>query len=166
MQIFRTREGQKLELYSSNIFCWWYRQLIIVILAILSVIVEQCNRNNEILMCGFDMTNLQCKKRPRVQPQLEHNAHACTQAQLGHNAHACTQPQPLLLLPKIKTKQDDGDVFCWIFGHVSLLKLNILRFKATFSVHKLIPKNAQITTLYTNCSLYITFTMIYYIRQE
>ncbi len=39
-------------------------------------------------------------------------------------------------------------------------------FKATFSIHKLIPKNAQMTTLYTNCSLYITFTMIYYIRQE
>ncbi len=39
-------------------------------------------------------------------------------------------------------------------------------FKATFSVHKLIPKNAQMTTLYTNWSLYITFTMIYYIWQE
>ncbi len=39
-------------------------------------------------------------------------------------------------------------------------------FKATFSFHKLIPKHAQMTTLYTNLSLYITFTMIYYIRQE
>ncbi len=39
-------------------------------------------------------------------------------------------------------------------------------FKASFSVHKLIPKNTQMTTLYTNLSLYITFTMIYYIRQE
>ncbi len=38
--------------------------------------------------------------------------------------------------------------------------------KATFSVHKLIPQNAQMTTLYTNWSLYITFTMIYYIRHE
>ncbi len=38
--------------------------------------------------------------------------------------------------------------------------------KATFSVHKLIPKNAQMTTLYTNWSMYITFAMIYYIRQE
>ncbi len=38
--------------------------------------------------------------------------------------------------------------------------------KATFSFHKLIPKNAQMTTLYTNWPLYITFTMIYYIRQE
>ncbi len=35
--------------------------------------------------------------------------------------------------------------------------------KAIFFVHKLIPKNAQMTTLYTNWSLYITFTMIYYI---
>ncbi len=26
------------------------------------------------------------------------------------------------LFSKIKTKQDDGDVFWWIFGHVSLLK--------------------------------------------
>ncbi len=40
------------------------------------------------------------------------------------------------------------------------------RIKATFSFHKLIPKNAQMTTLYTNVSVYITFTMIYYIRQE
>ncbi len=38
--------------------------------------------------------------------------------------------------------------------------------KATFSFHKLIPKNTQMTTLYTYWSLYITFTMIYYIRQE
>ncbi len=44
--------------------------------------------------------------------------------------------------------------------------MKIEQFKATFSVHKLIPKNAQMTTLYTNWSLYITFTMIYYIRQE
>ncbi len=41
----------------------------------------------------------------------------------------------------------------------------VLILKATFSVHKLIPQNAQMTTLYTNWSLYITFTMIYYIRQ-
>ncbi len=40
------------------------------------------------------------------------------------------------------------------------------KFKAIFSFHKLIPQNAQMTTLYTNCSLYITFTIIYYIRQE
>ncbi len=39
-------------------------------------------------------------------------------------------------------------------------------FKATFPVYKLIAKNAQMTTLYTIWSLYITFTMIYYIRQE
>ncbi len=38
--------------------------------------------------------------------------------------------------------------------------------KATFSVHKLIPKHTQMIILYTNWSLYITFTMIYYIRQE
>ncbi len=38
--------------------------------------------------------------------------------------------------------------------------------KAAFSVHKLIPRNTQMTTLHTNWSLYITFTMIYYIRQE
>ncbi len=28
------------------------------------------------------------------------------------------------------------------------------------------PQNTQMTTLYTNLSLYLTFTMIYYIRQE
>ncbi len=38
--------------------------------------------------------------------------------------------------------------------------------KATFSFYKLIPKNTQMTTLYTNWSLHMTFTMIYYIRQE
>ncbi len=37
--------------------------------------------------------------------------------------------------------------------------------QASFSVHKLIPKTNQMTTLYTNL-LYITVTMIYYIRQE
>ncbi len=42
----------------------------------------------------------------------------------------------------------------------------LLFFKNTFSVHKLIQNNNQITTLYTNWSLYITFIMIYYIRQE
>ncbi len=41
-----------------------------------------------------------------------------------------------------------------------------LTFKASFSFHKPIPQNTQMTTLYTNLSLYITFTMIYYIRQE
>ncbi len=45
-------------------------------------------------------------------------------------------------------------------------KSGLFKFKTTFSFHKIIPKNAQMTTLYTNYSLYITFTMIYYIRQE
>ncbi len=45
-------------------------------------------------------------------------------------------------------------------------EISLLTFKATFSVQKPIPKNAQMITLYTNWSLYITFTMIYYIRQE
>ncbi len=31
---------------------------------------------------------------------------------------------------------------------------------------KIIPKSTQMYTLYTNLSLYIIFTMIYYIRQE
>ncbi len=31
--------------------------------------------------------------------------------------------------------------------------------KATFSVQKLIPKNAQMTILYTNWSLYVTFSI-------
>ncbi len=44
--------------------------------------------------------------------------------------------------------------------------IRCLDIKATFSVHKLIPKNAQMTTFYTNLSLYITFTIIYYIRQQ
>ncbi len=38
--------------------------------------------------------------------------------------------------------------------------------KTSFSFHKLIPQNTQMTTIFTNLSLYITSTMIYYyIRQ-
>ncbi len=44
--------------------------------------------------------------------------------------------------------------------------VHVPNIKATVSVYKLIPKTAQMTTLYTNWSLYITFTMIYCIRQE
>ncbi len=38
--------------------------------------------------------------------------------------------------------------------------------KASFSFHNITPKNTQMTNLCTNLSLYITVTMIYYIRQE
>ncbi len=53
-------------------------------------------------------------------------------------------------------------------GPLKCLKIvTPLLLKATFSVHKLIPpKNAQMITLYTNWSLYTTFTMIYSIRQD
>ncbi len=55
----------------------------------------------------------------------------------------------------------------YICVYVYVLQDIIFDFlKATFSFHKLILKNGQMTTLYTNWSLYITFTMIYYIRQE
>ncbi len=50
--------------------------------------------------------------------------------------------------------------------YICLVKFCAVNIKATFSFHKIIPKNAQMTTLYINWSLYITFTMIYYIRQE
>ncbi len=39
-------------------------------------------------------------------------------------------------------------------------------FKATISIHKIILQNTHMTALYTNLSFYITFTLIYYIRQE
>ncbi len=45
-------------------------------------------------------------------------------------------------------------------------KCNVCYEEVKFSFHKLIPKNTQMTILYTNLSLYITFTIIYYIRQE
>ncbi len=53
-------------------------------------------------------------------------------------------------------------------GHILLTaRLTAKQYnKPTFSVYKLITKNAQMTTLYTNWSLGITFTMIYNIRQE
>ncbi len=50
--------------------------------------------------------------------------------------------------------------------HMNDFRTSCKSIKATVSFHKLIPKNAQMTTLYTNWSLYITFTLIYYIRQE
>ncbi len=53
----------------------------------------------------------------------------------------------------------------WLLNWFSAVSHPIY-FKASFSVHKLIPQNTQMTTLFTNLSLYITFTMIYYIRQE
>ncbi len=46
--IILDHSGMLLELYSSTIFCSRYRQFIIMILAIISVIVGQCDRNNEI----------------------------------------------------------------------------------------------------------------------
>ncbi len=42
----------------------------------------------------------------------------------------------------------------------------VLLIKDSFSFHKLIPKNIQMTTLYTNLLLYITFTVIIYVRQD
>ncbi len=41
-----------------------------------------------------------------------------------------------------------------------------MNIKASFAFHKLIQKNTQMTTLYINLSLYITFIIIYFIRQE
>ncbi len=53
------------------------------------------------------------------------------------------------------------------YSHSQLkYRLSVLVIKASFSFHKRIPKNTHMTTLYTNLSLYITFTMINYIRQE
>ncbi len=48
------------------------------------------------------------------------------------SSHHCTQPEAILHTSVFKnqTKQDDGDVFWWIFGYVSLLKLkNMLKMK-------------------------------------
>ncbi len=39
-----------LGLYSFTIFCWWYRQLIIAILTIISVIVDEYSRNIDAIM--------------------------------------------------------------------------------------------------------------------
>ncbi len=51
-----------------------------------------------------------------------------------------------------------------VTNYLSIITFILL--KATLTFHKLIPKNAQMTTLYANLSLYITFNLIYYIRQE
>ncbi len=58
----------------------------------------------------LDMTNLQHK--------IVHHATGaqCTCAPNWNYYYCC-------LFSKLKTKQDDGDVFWWVFGHISLLKL-------------------------------------------
>ncbi len=54
----------------------------------------------------------------------------------------------------------NGNVIC-----MYIIKTNGTN-KVTFSFHKLIPINTQMTTLYNNWLLYITFIMIYYITLE
>ncbi len=62
-------------------------------------------------------------------------------------------------------------ILCCDFAFSNLIAMVLfsyypLYFKANFSVHKLIAQNDQMTTLYTNRLLYITFTMLIYIRHE
>ncbi len=73
-------------LYSSAIFCSRYCQLVIVMFMIISVTVEQCDRNSKV---------------PCMQP------YKFKTAVLEHNVHTCAQPEPLLpscLFSKHKTK--------------------------------------------------------------
>ncbi len=57
---------------------------------------------------------------------------------------------------------------CWAMVNLNQSTGKVIYLvKVTFSVHKLIKKNpTQMTTLYSNLPLYITSTMINYIRQE
>ncbi len=51
-----------------------------------------------------------------------------------------------------------------LVGHITAIHEN--RPKASFSFHKITQKNIRMPTLYTNWTLYITSTVIYYIRQK
>ncbi len=52
----------------------------------------------------------------------------------------------------------DDTIFVRVKQHIVTKGVDLQHVKVTFSVHKQIPRNAQMTTLYTNWSLYITFT--------
>ncbi len=60
-------------------------------------------------MCNLNVTNLRFKRVCQVTSTLRVRAP-------NQNHYYC------YLFSKIKTKQDDGNIFWWIFGHVSLLK--------------------------------------------
>ncbi len=57
-------------------------------------------------------------------------------------------------------------LLCEIDKQCSKGTSNMWDIKDSFTFHKRIPTNTKMTTLYTNWSLCITFTMINYIRQE
>ncbi len=91
-----------------------YRHLIIAILAIISVIVDQYGRNIDVVMT-WPIFN--------TKEHVRGLAHSSV-LEIGQVVTAPNRKQYYArLFPKIKTKQDDGDVFWWISGHVSLLKL-------------------------------------------
>ncbi len=96
-----------LGLYSSAIFCSWYRQLIIVMLVIISVTVEQCDRNSQV---------------PYVEP---YKFMTDVLVLLEHNA--CMRPQSEPLLPLSVFKTQDKMIWwgCFLvdFSYVNLLKL-------------------------------------------
>ncbi len=100
-----------LEPYSSTIFCSWYCQLIIVILTIISVIVEQSNRNNQIpyVQPGHDQSPVQ---------KSTSGDWSTMYVRAPYQNHYYRY-----LFSKFKTKQDDWAIFWWIFNYVCLLKL-------------------------------------------
>ncbi len=81
---------------------------------IISVLVDQCGRNIDAAMT-WPISNT--KERVRG---LAHSS----VLEIGQDVTVPNMKQYYArLLSKIKTKWDDGDVFWWISGHVSLLKL-------------------------------------------
>ncbi len=84
------------------------------------------------------------------------------------NQHCHTHQWPCIMFAEsyhspLLGRTDALDVYVLWDIHILFANLYV---KATFSFHKLIPKNAQMTSLYIHWSLYTIFTMIYYIRQE
>ncbi len=106
--------ASQLGMYSFTIFCSRYCQLIIAILTIISVIVDQCDRNIS-AATTWPISNTKECVRGLAHPFV---------LEIGQVMIAPNWKQYYArLFSKVKTKQDDEDAFWWIFGHVSLSKL-------------------------------------------
>ncbi len=78
------------------------------------VLVDQCGKNIDADMT-WPISNTKERFRGLAHSSVLEN---------GQDTTAPTRKQYYThLFSKIKTKRDDGDVFWWISGHVSLLKL-------------------------------------------
>ncbi len=102
---------------SFTIFSSQYHQLIVVILAIILVLVDQCGRNKDVVMTWPISNTKECVRGLAHSSVLEIGQDVTEPNRKQYYAHLFSKTK------QNKTKWDDGDVFWWISGHVSLLKL-------------------------------------------